>query len=71
METKCKSCHWWRSLVGDEKHPNACLFCYLNGHSRHRDETGCLEYKERKKRGRKRVLRSENVSDMRGRQPSG
>lgn len=64
-ENNCYKCNWWRSLSGDDSNPNACLFCFLNGHSRRKDETGCLEYDERKERGRKRVLRSENVPCLR------
>lgn len=47
METKCKSCKWWKPLSGSEGGLNACLFCFLNDHSRKRDETGCLEYTKR------------------------
>lgn len=66
MESKCDSCYWWRALDGCEAHSNACLFCYLNDHSRRRDGGQCMEYKRREKCG-KRVLRGKDMSDMRGR----
>lgn len=56
METKCQSCKWWKSLHGDESNPDACLFCFLNDHSRRRDETGYLEYTKRRKKREKAIL---------------
>ena len=47
MDNKCKSCKWWKPLDGSSKHEMVCLFCYLNGHSRARENDTCLEYQRR------------------------
>lgn len=57
MEAKCKSCKWCKPLDEIHHRTDACLFCYLNGRSRKKDETGCLEYERRLECGRERIPR--------------
>lgn len=51
----CEGCFWWRPLDGYSQYEKVCLFCFLNFRCRRRNESGCLEYERRGKRGRKRV----------------
>lgn len=57
MESECSTCEWWRPIDGYTKSESemVCLFCYLNGHSRAREEGKCFEYKRRRERARKQV----------------
>lgn len=49
----CAKCIWWKSLSGNDSNPNACLFCFLNDHSRRRENGICLEYTTREMQRRK------------------